>query len=121
MAKRVAHQLSLHGERWTDNYHWLRADNWLECLDEPDALPDEIKAYLSAENEWFKHCMADTEALQAQLISEMRGRILDVDQSLPDAIGQWCYVERYEQGDEYPRYLRYLRSRQVDALSLIHI
>ena len=118
IAKRVAYQRKLHGEQWTDYYHWLRADNWQECIDEPGALPDDIKAYLLAENEWFSQCMADTETLQCRLISEMRGRILDVDQSLPDAIGPWCYVERYEEGDEHPRYLRYLRSEQVNTADM---
>lgn len=109
IARRVAHPRTLHGQTWIDHYHWLRADNWQECVDDPAALPDNISDYLHAENTWFDHCMASTASLQAKLVSEMRGRIQDVDQSLPDEEGSWCYQECYEQGDEYPRYFRYPR------------
>lgn len=118
IARRVAYPRTLHGETWIDHYHWLRADNWQDCVDDAAALPDEISDYLVAENAWFEHGMADTHNLQAQLISEMRGRIQDVDQSLPDEDGSWCYLERYEQGDEYPRYFRYPRDTQADKTSM---
>ncbi|MFK7993861.1 MAG: S9 family peptidase [Granulosicoccus sp.] len=114
IAKREAYLRTLHGETWTDHYHWLRADNWQECVDDPGALPAHISDYLNAENAWFDHCLSDTKHLQAQLVAEMRGRILDVDQSLPDEEGGWCYVERYEQGDEYPRYFRYPRDTSAE-------
>ena len=111
VARRIATECQLHGVSWTDHYHWLRADNWQDCVDDPSVLPEPIKDYLNAENRWFEHVMSDTADLQTTLMAEMRGRIQDVDESLPDEHGQWCYVERFEQGDEYPRYYRYARSR----------
>ena len=39
-----------HGITSKDDYHWLRADNWQEAMREPSALPEDIKAYLTAEN-----------------------------------------------------------------------
>ncbi|MFK8079635.1 MAG: S9 family peptidase [Granulosicoccus sp.] len=113
-AKRLAHHNTLHGHTWTDHYHWLRADNWQACVDDPATLPDDISSYLKAENAWFDHCLADTQNLQATLVSEMRGRIQDVDQSLPDEQDKWCYLERYEQGDEHPGYFRYPRGTSPD-------
>ena len=107
IAKRIAHERTLHGESWIDHYHWLRAENWQDCIENPDELASDIKDYLLAENDWFKRCMADTLDLQTELLKEMRGRIIDLDQSLPDISGPWCYVERYEADDEYPRYYRY--------------
>lgn len=114
VADRLAYQRQLHGLSWTDYYHWMRAENWQECVDDPSLLPEPIKNYLTAENHWFEHVMSDTSDLQAALVKEMRSRIQDVDQSLPDEYRQWCYVERYEEGDEYARYYRYSRDG-VDA------
>ncbi|MFK7859864.1 MAG: S9 family peptidase [Granulosicoccus sp.] len=118
IASRIAHKRTLHGETWTDYYHWLRAENWQECVADPTTLPEAISDYLKAENAWFEYCMEDTQNLQKQLVAEMRGRIQDVDQSLPDEEGNWCYVERYEQGDEYPRYFRHLRDASPDNTAL---
>lgn len=114
VAKRIAFERSLHGCVWTDHYHWLRAENWQECIDEPQALPDDIAEYLHAENAWFEHCMSETTELREQLVLEMRGRMQDVDQSLPDREGNWCYLECFEANDEYPRYYRYERGKSIE-------
>lgn len=118
IAKRIAHTQTLHEQSWTDHYHWLRAENWQECVDDPEQLPVDIKEYLRLENRWFEEAMSDTVPLQTQLMAEMRGRIQDVDQSLADKEGGWCYLERYEKGDEYPRYFRYPRDREPDECTL---
>ena len=121
IAKRIAHKQTLHDQSWVDYYHWLRAPDWQTCVDNPQDLPDDIKRYLLTENDWYEHNMADTQALQAELLAEMRGRIQDEELFLPDADGQWCYLERFEQGDEHIRYYRYPRSQDcVDGnLSLL--
>ena len=98
-----------HGVEWTDDFNWLRADNWLDCIDNPQLLPADIKSYLDAENQWFETSMADTQRLQDLLVDEMRGRILADDESLPDEVGPWAYIERYMGDDEHPRYLRHSR------------
>ncbi len=116
-ATRIPRQCTLHGETWIDHYHWLRAENWQACVDNPELLPRDIKSYLTQENLWFTEQMAGTVDLQAQLLCEMRGRIQDVDQSLSDADGVWCYLERFEEGDEYPRYFRYARDSRVEDAS----
>ena len=39
-----------HGMTRTDNYAWLRADNWQEVMRDPTVLPADIRDYLEAEN-----------------------------------------------------------------------
>ncbi|MEJ6403242.1 S9 family peptidase [Yoonia sp. 2307UL14-13] len=95
-----------HGVTLTDDYHWLRADNWQEAMREPDKLPDDIKAYLNAENTYYEAAMADTADLQEKLIAEMRGRIKEDDSSVPRKDGPFAYNMRYAEGDEYPTYVR---------------
>src|SRR6185437_4367316 len=66
----------------------------------------EIRAYLEAENAYTTAAMADTEALQTQLVAELKGRIKEDDESVPAADGPWEYLQRYEPGQQYPRHLR---------------
>jgi oligopeptidase B len=95
-----------HGTTWSDDYAWLRANNWQAAMREPDALPSDIKAYLQAENAYYDKVMQDTQTLQKKLIEEMRGRIKERDDSVPDRDGPYCYSSRYMEGGEHPIYLR---------------
>lgn len=108
-AKRIRVEHALHGVRWTDEFHWLRADNWQDCVNDPGLLPEDIRQYLDSENAWCEASMQDTVELQATLLAEMRGRILADDESLPDEEGAWAYVERYQGDEEHPSYWRQLR------------
>ncbi len=73
----------------------------------PELLPDDIKAYLVAENSYCNAALADTESLQQQLVAEMRSRIQEDDDSLPDRDGTYYYADRYVEGAEHPIYYRY--------------
>lgn len=94
-AARKPHQIELHGERWTDDYFWLRE------RDNPDVL-----AYLEAENAYLEAAMAHTEVLQDTLYAEMRGRIQEADLSVPVRMGDYFYYERTEERRQYPVYCR---------------
>ena len=83
-----------HGVTLTDDYTWLRADNWREVMRAPERLDPEIRAYLEAENAYAAAALADTEALQAVLLAEMKGRIKEDDSSVPAADGPYAYFVR---------------------------
>ena len=100
---------SHHGVVLTDDYAWLRADNWQDVIRDPAVLSDDIRAYLDAENGWCDAYMADTAALQDQLVAEMRGRILEDDSSVPLPDGPYAYATRFLAGAQYPRIVRTLR------------
>ncbi len=97
---------SWHGRGLTDDYAWLRADNWQEVMRDPSALPDDIRQYLDAENDYYKTLMADTEQLQEELFEELKGRIKQDDSSVPSPDGEFAYTTRYEEGKEYPLFTR---------------
>ena len=46
--KRCA-ETSLHGVTFSDDYNWLKAENWQEVLRDPAALPGDIRAVLEAD------------------------------------------------------------------------
>lgn len=95
-----------HGIELIDNYAWLKADNWQEVMRDPVALPQDIRAYLEAENAYYEALMADTKPLQETLFQEMKGRIKQDDSSVPAPDGPYAYSSRYEEGKEYPLFVR---------------
>ena len=106
------------GHTRTDDYGWLRAENWQEVMRNPAALPDDIRAYLQAENRYFQAEMADTEPLQETLFREMRGRIKEDDSSVPSPDGPWEYAIRYIEGGQQPLYVRRPRDGGAEQIML---
>ncbi len=98
-----------HGIELTDNYAWLRADNWQDVMRAPSTLPADIKTYLDAENAYYQALMADTTGFQDTLFDEMKGRIKQDDHSVPSLEGIYAYSSLYQEGDEYPLYIRTAR------------
>ncbi len=118
---------TVHGIERVDDYAWLRADNWQEVMRDPATLAADIRGYLEAENAYTKAEMADTEALQALLFKEMRGRIKEDDSSVPAPDGPFAYATRFIEGAEQPRIVRTPRDGgaeevliDVDALAKGH-
>ena len=88
-------ELTVHGDTRIDNYYWLNQ------RDNPEVI-----AYLEAENSYLDAVMKGTEKLQAELLTEMKGRIKQDDSSAPyEKDGYWYYT-RYVSGGEYPIYCR---------------
>lgn len=98
-----------HNHALSDNYSWLRAENWQEVMREPDKLSADIRSYLESENTYYSQAMASTEALQKNLVNEMRGRIKEDDNSVPVKNGPFAYAVKYNQGAEHPIYVRTAR------------
>ena len=107
-----------HGIERTDDYAWLRADNWQEVFQDPSLLDADIRAYLEAENGYQKKAMADTQALQKDLFAEMRGRIKEDDSSVPSPDGPFAYGMSFVTGGEQPRFFRIPRDGGDEALLL---
>lgn len=93
---------TIHGMTLTDDYAWLRAENWRDVLRDPDVLPVDIRTHIEAENAWCDKLMAPTKALQRELIKEMRGRIKEDDTEPPQPDGPFLYYSRYRRGGEHP-------------------
>lgn len=100
------------GRARTDDYAWLKDDNWKQVLRDPSALRADIRAHLEAENAYTKAMLAETETLQATLFAEMKGRIKEDDAGVPTPDGAFDYSYRYRPGGQHPIYVR--RPRGVD-------
>lgn len=107
-----------HGRTRSDDYAWLRADNWQQVMREPETLDADIRAYLEAENAYTEAQLAPTKALQEALFAEIKGRIKEDDSSVPSPDGPFSYYSRWEQGAEYPLYCRQPRDGGDEAIIL---
>jgi len=80
-----------------DPYYWLRDDR--------RANP-EVLAYLQAENDYERARLAHLDELRSRLVTELRSRIVDQDQTAPVLIDGYWYYSRYPAGREYPIHAR---------------
>jgi oligopeptidase B len=94
------------GRTRTDDYAWMKDDNWREVLRDPSVIKADVKAYLEAENAYAKAMLASTQDLQDQMFGEMKGRIKEDDSSVPAPDGPWDYYVRYEAGAQHPVHAR---------------
>ncbi len=95
-----------HGIELSDNYAWLKADNWRDVMRDPDQLPADIRAYLEAENTYYEAAMEDTKSLQDELFDELKARVKQDDSTVPSPDGAYAYASKYNEGDEYPIFTR---------------
>ncbi len=106
IAKKEPHEITMHGDTRIDNYYWMRLSDEQKNAEHPDAQTIAVTDYLKAENAYTKSVLAHTEAFQAKLFEEMKGRIKETDQSVPVKDNGYWYYTRFEQGQDYAYYCR---------------
>ncbi|MFZ6768322.1 S9 family peptidase [Undibacterium sp. Di26W] len=100
VAAKVAWQETRHGEVVTDDYRWLQKK------ENPDVI-----SYLNAENAYTEAMSTDIKPLAEKLYGEIKGRMKEVDLSVPVRRGNYYYYSRTEAGKQYPLSCR----RHADA------
>jgi oligopeptidase B len=103
----------------TDDYAWMKDDNWQAVLRDPSAVRADVKAHLTAENAYTAAMLASTEPLQAAMFEEMKGRIKEDDSSVPTPDGPWDYYARYEIGAQHPVHARRPRGASEGEVVLL--
>jgi oligopeptidase B len=111
VAAKIPHRTEQLGRVRIDDYAWMKDEGWQQVLRDPKALRADIRAHLEAENAYTKAVLSGTEALQAQLFAEMKGRIKEDDSSVPAPDGAFDYYARYAMGAEHPIHARRPRGR----------
>ena len=94
-AKKIAKELSIHGDTRVDNYFWLN-----------ERENPEVVKYLEAENDYNEKMTAHTKQFQVDLFEEMKSRIKEDDASVPYKLNGYWYYVRFEVGKGYPIYAR---------------
>ena len=106
VAKKIPVVIEQLGRTRTDDYQWMKDDNWQAVLRDPTLIKADVKEHLDAENAYREAMMASTEPLQVTMFEEMKGRIKEADSSVPSPDGPWEYYTEYKTGDQHPRYMR---------------
>ncbi len=104
--RKIARRIEQLGRVRTDDYAWMKDDNWQAVLRDPDVLSADIREHLVAENAYCAAVLAATTDLQIELFEEMKGRIKQDDASVPTPDGPFDYFSRYEPGAQHPRHVR---------------
>jgi len=102
IAPKRPHVIRQHGQTRVDDYFWMR------FREDPEVLK-----YLAAENSYLTQTMQHTSELQEQLFQEMKARIKEDDQSVPERRGSYLYYTRTETGRQYGVFCR--RHESMDA------
>jgi oligopeptidase B len=102
IATKRRHVIRQHGQIRVDDYFWMR------FREDPEVLK-----YLAAENSYLTQFMQHTSTLQEQLFQEMKARIKEDDQSVPERRGSHLYYARTEAGRQYRVFCR--RHESVNA------
>ncbi len=108
----------VHGVTLTDDFGWIRADNWREVLQDPAALPAEIRALLDRENAHASAVMAPTAALRERLAGEMRDRMEEEEAEVPVPDGPFSYYSRYREGGQHDLICRVPRAGGAEEIML---
>jgi oligopeptidase B len=110
LASRRPHSFTRHGITMTDDYAWLKDENWQEVLREPDLINADIRGYLEAENDYTESLLGHTGSLQKKLVAEMRGRIKEDDSSVPSPDGPFAYFHKFREGGQHELFGRIPRN-----------
>ena len=119
IAKCLPVSVTHHGIEITDDYAWLRADNWQEVMRKPALLEPEIREYLEAENAYTEAALADTLDLQMTLFAEMKARLKEDDRQVPMPHGRYEYFPRFVKGGQYAQMCRIPRGGSPDEAEVL--
>lgn len=84
-----------HGDEVADPFEWLR-----------DKEDPAVIAHLEAENAHTDETLEHLKPLQGAIFDEIRARTLETDLSVPIRSGDWWYLRRTTEGQQYPTFSR---------------
>ncbi|MFC0135775.1 oligopeptidase B [Massilia eurypsychrophila] len=90
VAAKAAWQETRHGEVVTDDYRWLQKKENADVI-----------AHLNAENAYTDAMTAAIAPLSNKLYAEIKGRMQEIDLSVPTRRGDYYYYNRLEAGKQY--------------------
>ena len=118
VARKIPVTITQLGRTRTDDYQWMKDDNWQAVLRDPTLIKADVKEHLEAENAYREAMLTSTLPLQEQMFEEMRGRIKEDDSSVPRPDGPWEYYTRFNTGDQHPLYCRRPRGGGAETILL---
>ena len=110
VADKIKKEIVKHGYNRIDNYYWMR-----------ESKNPKVLTHLKAENEYLKNILKPAAELQEKLFNEMAGRIQHTDISVSYKDNGYYYYKRYEEGKEYPVFLRKKDLEEIEEEILLNV
>lgn len=105
-ARREPQLITQIGFERSDDYAWMKDENWQRVLRDPSVLRADIAEHLRAENSYSAAILQPTEALQATIFAEMKNRLRPDESYPPLPDGPWEYYARFAPDAQQPLYAR---------------
>lgn len=99
-------KVGIFGTTRTDEYAWLKTQNWQLVLRDPEKLEPAIRAVIDAETAYSDAMLAPTKDLQAKLRARAAAVVPAAAHPLKVARSGFYYYTREAPGSAYPIYLR---------------
>ncbi|KAJ9082843.1 hypothetical protein DSO57_1000828 [Entomophthora muscae] len=99
IAEQVPYSHTYHGQKYLDEYHWLR-DDYRENT--------EVLDHIKAENEYSKDLLAPLANLEGEIYDEIIERLTDDDETYHVTKGDYVYYQKTVKGSQYPIHCRKL-------------
>lgn len=112
VARKQPHTLTTHQQSRVDDYYWMRDDNRQDQA---------ILAHLKAENDYCEAQLAAISPLREQLFTELKGRIVKDDNTVPVKDGKYWYHSEVRGDDEYARHYRSTNIQATDKALLLDV
>ena len=70
VAKKIPKTITQLGRTRTDDYAWMKDDNWQKVLRDPSLIKADVKEHLTQENAYTKAMLASTEARARRIAAD---------------------------------------------------
>ena len=107
LAEKRPHTQTRFKTEWTDNYAWMRDDNWQAVMRDPSILDEDIRTHLETENAYTEAALAPVGTLKDAIFEEMKGRLEPTARGVPMPDGPYAYFHFYREGDQHGVYARH--------------
>ena len=107
LAEKRPHTQTRFKTEWTDNYAWMRDDNWQAVMRDPSILDEDIRTHLETENAYTEAALAPVGTLKNAIFEEMKGRLEPTARGVPMPDGPYAYFHFYREGDQHGVYARH--------------
>ena len=105
-AKKNPKTFSQLGRDRTDEYSWMKDENWQAVMRDPSLLNPDIRAHLEMENAYTKTALNPLEPLKDIIFEEMKARLEPEDSSVLAPDGDYAYYHRFRKGDQHGLFAR---------------
>lgn len=105
-AKKRPEKITQLGRSRTDEYRWLKDENWQAVMKDTAKLNPDIRAYLEAENTYTQQVLKSGQELSETIFEEMKNRLEPEESDVPVPDGAFAYYHRFRKGDQHGIYAR---------------